>query len=86
MQDLSNYRNLGHSYLDGGSPFKREVRIKMGKQKIIWDLEPESWIFKICRNEIGVNNVLIIYTTITKLRNKEHQEQPGQSSQEERQR
>jgi hypothetical protein len=71
MQDLSNYRNLGHSYLDRGSTFKREVRIKMGKKKIIWDLEPESWI---CRTEIGVNNALIIYTTSTKLRNKEHQE------------
>jgi hypothetical protein len=61
--------------LAGGSPFKREVRIKMGKKKIIWDLEPESWI---CRTEIGVNNVLIIYTTGTKLRSKEHQEQTNQ--------
>jgi hypothetical protein len=61
--------------LAGGSPFKREVRIKMGKKKIIWDLEPESWI---CRTEIGVNKALIIYTTSTKLRNKEHQEQTSQ--------
>jgi hypothetical protein len=28
----------------------------------------------ICRTETGVNNALIIYTTSTKLRNKEHQE------------
>jgi hypothetical protein len=61
--------------LDGGSPFKREVRIKMGKKKIIWDLEPESWI---CRTEIGVNNVFIIFTTSTKIRSKEHQEQTSQ--------
>jgi hypothetical protein len=61
--------------LAGGSPFKREVRIKMGKKKIIRDLEPESWICKICRTKIGVNNVFIIFTTSTKIRRKEHQEQ-----------
>jgi hypothetical protein len=30
-------------------------------KSIIRDFEPESWICKICRIEIGVNNVLIIY-------------------------